>query len=107
MTQHQLTREAKSLRQANRLFTYRYKRLSIYLVELTLMTTPTPTGLWYQEAAATENRLEQLLASERHQKAELLNGRVAMLGFVIGLLTEAITGQGIFGQITFGIFGCS
>ena len=104
---HHLTREVKSLRQANRLFTYRYKRLSVCSLEPSLMTTSTPTGIWYQEAAATENRLEQLLASERHQKAELLNGRVAMLGFVIGLLTEAITGQGIFGQITFGIFGCS
>ena len=73
------------------------------------MTTSTSSDSWYQEAAqllehqsvATQNR------SERHQKAELLNGRVAMLGFVIGLLTEAITGQGIVSQITFGIFGCS
>ena len=31
--------------------------------------------------------------------AELLNGRLAMLGFVIGLATEAITGVGIVGQI--------
>jgi hypothetical protein len=77
------------------------------LIEPSLMTTSTPTGIWYQEADATENRLEQLLAFERHQKAELLNGRVAMLGFVIGLLTEAITGQGIVSQITLGIFGCS
>ena len=93
--------------QAETLFTYRYKRLNVLLIEPNQMTTSTPTGIWYQEAAATENRLEQLLASERHQKAELLNGRVAMLGFVIGLLTEAITGQGVVSQITFGIFGCS
>ena len=71
------------------------------------MTTSTSNDSWYQETAATQNRLEELLVSERHQKAELLNGRVAMLGFVIGLLTEAITGQGIVSQITFGIFGCS
>jgi len=30
-----------------------------------------------------------------------------MLGFVIGLLTEAITGNGIVGQITLGAFGCN
>ena len=65
------------------------------------MTTSTSSDSWYQEAAATQIR------SERLQKAELLNGRVAMLGFVIGFLTEAITGQGIVSQITFGIFGCS
>lgn len=33
--------------------------------------------------------------------AELLNGRIAMIGFVIGVLTELITGQGILSQIGF------
>ena len=31
--------------------------------------------------------------------AETWNGRLAMLGFVIGLATELITGQGILSQI--------
>jgi hypothetical protein len=31
--------------------------------------------------------------------AETWNGRLAMLGFVIGLATEFITGQGILTQI--------
>jgi ferrochelatase len=31
--------------------------------------------------------------------AETWNGRLAMLGFVIGLATELLTGQGILGQI--------
>lgn len=31
--------------------------------------------------------------------AELLNGRVAMLGFVIGILTELLTGKGILAQL--------
>ena len=34
--------------------------------------------------------------------AETWNGRLAMMGFVIGLLTEVLTGQGILGQIGFG-----
>ena len=34
--------------------------------------------------------------------AESLNGRLAMLGFVIGLATELLTGQGILGQIGLG-----
>jgi hypothetical protein len=34
-----------------------------------------------------------------HQRAELLNGRLAMLGFVIGVLLELATGQGILEQI--------
>ena len=66
-----------------------------------MMTSSTTSDRWFQEAAAAQIR------SERFQKAELLNGRVAMLGFVIGVLTEAITGHGIVNQITFGIFGCS
>jgi hypothetical protein len=31
--------------------------------------------------------------------AEILNVRLAMLGFLIGLLTELITGQGILSQL--------
>lgn len=31
--------------------------------------------------------------------AELLNGRVAMVGLAIGILTEAITGHGILSQL--------
>ena len=31
--------------------------------------------------------------------AEIWNGRLAMLGFVIGLATEILTGQGILSQI--------
>lgn len=34
--------------------------------------------------------------------AERLNGRLAMLGFIIGVATEAITGQGILAQIGLG-----
>jgi hypothetical protein len=34
--------------------------------------------------------------------AETWNGRLAMLGFVIGLATEVLTGQGILAQIGLG-----
>ena len=34
--------------------------------------------------------------------AETWNGRLAMLGFVIGLATELLTGQGILQQIGIG-----
>ena len=34
--------------------------------------------------------------------AETWNGRLAMLGFVIGLATELLTGQGILNQIGLG-----
>ncbi|MEI6616211.1 MAG: chlorophyll a/b-binding protein [Cyanobium sp. ELA507] len=34
-----------------------------------------------------------------YHRAELLNGRLAMLGFVIGLATELLSGQGILGQL--------
>ena len=36
------------------------------------------------------------------QFAESWNGRLAMLGFVIGLATELLTGQGILQQIGLG-----
>ena len=34
--------------------------------------------------------------------AETWNGRLAMLGFVIGVITEALTGQGILHQLGLG-----
>ncbi len=33
------------------------------------------------------------------QFAETWNGRLAMLGFVVGLATEILTGQGILSQL--------
>jgi hypothetical protein len=37
-----------------------------------------------------------------HGRAELLNGRLAMLGFGIGLTIEALTGLGILQQLGLG-----
>ena len=34
--------------------------------------------------------------------AETWNGRLAMIGILIGLSTELLTGQGILGQMGFG-----
>ena len=51
---------------------------------------------WFQNRAAQQIHLEQL------KRAELFNGRAAMLGIVIGILTEAITGSGIAHQIGLG-----
>ena len=65
------------------------------------MTSSGSENSWYLDAAAAQ------IQSEQRQRAELLNGRAAMLGFVIGLMTEALTGQGIVSQITLGVFGAS
>ena len=65
------------------------------------MTSSTSNDEWFQRAAAAQIR------GERFERAELLNGRVAMMGFVVGVLTEALTGHGIISQITFGVFGCN
>lgn len=35
-------------------------------------------------------------------RAEMLNGRLAMLGFVIGVLVEAFSGPGILSQLGLG-----
>ena len=51
---------------------------------------------WFQDSAARSIHAEQLAQAER------FNGRAAMLGFVIGVLTEALTGQGIIHQIGLG-----
>ena len=60
-----------------------------------MSNTPT-TEAWFQNRAAEQIHLEQL------KQAERFNGRAAMLGIVIGILTEAITGAGIAHQIGLG-----
>jgi hypothetical protein len=50
----------------------------------------------FQESEDQQVLLDQL------KRAELINGRAAMIGIVIGLLTEAITGSGIAHQIGLG-----
>ena len=51
---------------------------------------------WFQNRAAEQIHLDQL------KRAERFNGRAAMLGIVIGVLTEAFTGSGIAHQIGLG-----
>ena len=49
-----------------------------------------------------QHSAEQLIHMEQLQRAERFNGRAAMLGIVIGILTEAISGSGIAHQIGLG-----
>ena len=49
-----------------------------------------------------EHRAEQLIHLEQLQRVELFNGRAAMLGIVIGIITEGLTGFGIAHQIGLG-----
>ena len=51
---------------------------------------------WFQGVATREIHMEQL------KKAERFNGRAAMLGIVIGIITEGLTGAGIVHQIGLG-----
>ena len=51
---------------------------------------------WFQTTAARDIHLEQLKNVER------FNGRAAMLGIVIGIVTEGLTGVGIAHQIGLG-----
>ena len=51
---------------------------------------------WFQTTAARDIHLEQLKSVER------FNGRAAMLGIVIGIVTEGLTGAGIAHQIGLG-----
>ena len=61
--------------------------------------------------ARTEERLERYETAVRSaesfyfQNAERLNGRMAMIGFLIAVGTEALTGHTLIGQVVFGIFG--
>jgi hypothetical protein len=60
------------------------------------MSQQQATDKWFQDSAARAIHEEQLAQVER------FNGRAAMLGIVIGVLTEALTGQGIIHQIGLG-----
>ena len=51
---------------------------------------------WFQNAAARDIHMDQL------KRVELFNGRAAMLGIVIGIVTEGLTGAGIIHQIGLG-----
>ena len=51
---------------------------------------------WFQTTAARDIHLEQLKSVER------FNGRAAMLGILIGIVTEGLTGAGIAHQIGLG-----
>ena len=60
------------------------------------MSNAPATEKWFQDRASQQIHMEQL------QRAERFNGRAAMPGIVIGILTEAITGSGIAHQIGLG-----
>ncbi len=60
------------------------------------MTNTPVSDKLFQDSAIQQVHLAQL------KRAELFNGRAAMLGIVIGILTEAITGSGIAHQIGLG-----
>ena len=51
---------------------------------------------WFQNAAARDIHMDQL------KRVELFNGRAPMLGIVIGIVTEGLTGAGIAHQIGLG-----
>ena len=50
----------------------------------------------------SQNKSEQQIHVEQLKHVELLNGRAAMIGIVIGIITEGLTGQGIIHQIGLG-----
>jgi hypothetical protein len=49
-----------------------------------------------------QNKSEQQIHVEQLKRVELFNGRAAMVGIVIGIITEGLTGQGIIHQIGLG-----
>ena len=60
------------------------------------MTNTPANDKWF------EHRAEQLIHMEQLKRVELFNGRAAMLGIVIGIITEGLTGFGIAHQIGLG-----
>jgi len=60
------------------------------------MTNTPANEKWYWNRATQQIHMEQL------KRVELFNGRAAMLGIVIGIITEGLTGSGIAHQIGLG-----
>ncbi len=60
------------------------------------MTNTPANEKWFQNRDAERIHMDQL------KRVELFNGRAAMLGILIGIATEALTGFGIAHQIGLG-----
>ncbi len=77
---------------------------------MTTTTFRTPTGLVTRDSEghgniyAKEPRMEYAASDAGwgfHSRAEKLNGRLAMLGFVAAIATEMMTGEGLLHSIGF------
>eukprot|EP00808_Paulinella_micropora_P026009 g69014.t1 len=76
--------------------------LTLHLQSLAIRpSTSKSTNMVYSESKF-QNTATAQIHQEQLVRAELFNGRAAMLGFVIGVATEAIKGQGILHQIGLG-----
>ena len=72
---------------------------------MTTTTLHTPTGLVTRDGGnvyAKEPRMDYAAADAGwgfHQRAEKLNGRLAMLGFIAAIVTELLTGESLMRAI--------